>query len=518
MPIPLTLQERFALGRQQRKHMRRADHAGFTPQSRTASPLELLRASYRGRVPSLQAEKDRRMAASPFAFFRGAVCVMASDLSLAPNTGIHTQLCGDAHVSNLGAFEGPGGELLFDLNDFDETISGPFEWDVKRMATSLILAGLGAGASDSRCHDAVSAFLQSYRRSILRFAAMPVLELARYQVHRITHFSPVQQIFAAALRSTPAHNLLSLTEPVATTGTARRAKAKPADTRPPARHAGGKRSETEETTVPQASQSVQPRVFQSHPPLLTRITGVSAQRITDSLTPYADSLQPERRHFLAQYRPIDVAFKVVGTGSVGLRDYCIYLEGNGTSDPLFLQIKEETTSAYAPYLGKQRSTPSHQGQRVVQGERAMQLQSDSFLGWTTIEGREYLVRQFNDHKAAIDITQLRSSALLEYATVCGEILARGHARAGDPIILTGYLGSSARFDKAISRFAVAYAQQMEIDWKHFVRATGSAQTPSKTKAIESIQAKSTQATTRKAKPAPRSKTDRRTSTGSKRKS
>ena len=213
----------------------------------------------------------------------------------------------------------------------------------------------------------------------------------------------------------------------------------------------------------------QQRVFKTLPPRLTRVTGEVAEKVLGSLTKYAESLLPERRHFLAQYRPVDVAFKVVGTGSVGLRDYCVLLEGNGAKDPLFLQIKEEVASGYAPYVGvKARRVGVHQGRRVVEGERAMQLQSDPFLGWTTMEGRDYLVRQLNDHKASIQLESLRAVALLEYAAVCGEMLARGHARAGDCSMIAGYLGRSTRFDEAVGAFAEAYANQTEIDWKQLV--------------------------------------------------
>jgi uncharacterized protein (DUF2252 family) len=433
MPIPLTFRERIALGQAQRKHMRRADHAGWQPKLRRADPLALLANSMRGRVPELVPIKYDRMAASPFGFFRGAVPVMAYDLSLGPNTGIHTQLCGDAHVRNLGAFAAPDGRLVFDINDFDETIRGPFEWDVKRMATSLILAGREAGAKSTLCRDATRAFLARYRSMMHTFAQMPVLELAHYLVHRLHSVEPVSQILRLAERATPLHNLQALTVP--------------------------------------ANKKTAPRIFKTIDPILTRVHGEMARAVLRSLTPYAETLQPERRHFLAQYTPLDVAFKVVGTGSVGLRDYCIYLQGNGPNDPLFLQIKEETLSAYALYLGK---TPadSHQGRRVVEGQRAMQFQSDPFLGWTTIQGREFLVRQLNDHKAAIEMSELKSAGILEYATVCGETLARGHARSGDPGVIAGYLGTSARFDQAIAQFAADYATQTERDWQTLLRSRG----------------------------------------------
>jgi uncharacterized protein (DUF2252 family) len=366
------------------------------------------------------------MLASPFGYFRGAVPVMAADLATLPNTGIVNQICGDAHVRNLGAFAAPDGRLVFDINDFDETITAPFEWDLKRLATSLTLCGRALAAKKSACEQAVLAFTERYRKFIDTFSRMPVTEVARYQVHRLQRISPVSKALLKAERSTPPHNLEKLTGP--------------------------------------ASAPAEKRRFKEQEPVLTRVNAAQRRAVLASLVEYNQTLQPERRHFLAQYYPIDVAFKVVGTGSVGLRDYVIYFEGNGPADPLFLQIKEQPGSAYAPYVGADNLT-SHQGQRVVNGQRAMQFQSDPFLGWTTIANRHYEVRQLNDHKGSIEIEDLAGEGLVEYAEMCGELLARGHARSGDSCVLAGYIGNGKRFGEAIVRFAEAYADQTEKDWE-----------------------------------------------------
>jgi uncharacterized protein (DUF2252 family) len=448
MTHPVSAKERFALGQERRKQMRRMHHKMWSVKDRKENPLKLLDAATKGRVPALVALKNELMSASPFAYFRGAVPVMAYDFSLVENTGICNQLCGDAHVRNLGAFAGPDGRLEFDINDFDETIVAPFEWDVKRMATSLVLAGRGAGAKNLQCREAAAVFLERYRMTMAAFARMPVLEVARYKVHRLGNVSPVAGIMRMAERATPMHTLSVLTEVEG------------------AASLGVKK-------VKKGAVVVRPeRVFKAIPPTLTRVKGALAEQVVGSLTMYSETLEPQRRHFLEQYRPVDVAFKVVGTGSVGLRDYCIYMEGNGRKDPLFLQIKEEVASGYAPYVAgaRGRKAKQHEGRRVVTGERAMQLQSDPFLGWTTMDGRDYLVRQLNDHKASIQLEDLRATGLMEYASVCGELLARGHARAGDSAMVSGYLGTSTRFDDAVGSFAETYADQTEADWKQLLRS------------------------------------------------
>ncbi len=423
--------ERRKLGHARRKQAGRHAHEDLDPGKRRAKALELLEHSMRGRVPALIRLKYKLMAEAPFAYFRGAVPVMAADLALLPRTGIVTQICGDAHVRNLGAYAAPDGRLLFDINDFDETITGPFEWDLKRMAASLVLAGRAAGHKDASACDAVEACIARYTGLMQEFAEIPHLEVARFQVHRMDLARPVHEALSKAERATPLHTMEQLTAPAGKNGAMRR--------------------------------------FRESKPMLTRVTGGRAKQVLHSLNAHCAMLEPQRQHLLSLYRPVDVAFKVVGTGSVGLRDYCVYFEGNGPADPLFLQIKEETQSAYAPYL-KDVRLPQHNGQRVSEGQRAMQSQSDPFLGWTRIGSRQFLVRQLNDHKGTIEIDDLAGANLKAYAEVCGELLARGHARSGDALMIAGYLGGGGNFAEALGKFGARYADQTEKDWEELRKA------------------------------------------------
>ncbi len=427
-----TPEERRALGQARRKQVGRHQNDALYCKDRPVSALAIVERSMRGRIPALIALKYQLMAQSPFGFFRGAAPVMAADLAQLPSTGIVSQLCGDAHVRNLGAFAAPDGRLVFDINDFDETIRGPFEWDLKRMAASLVLAGREAGHKTSPARKAAAACIERYAVQMRTFARMPLIEMNRFLVHRLGLTRPVQIAFAKAERATPQHTLQQL-------------------------------------TVPVSSQPGARRRFKESKPMLTRVTGARAAAVIASLGPYRQMLEPQRQHLLDFYRPVDVAFKVVGTGSVGLRDYCIYLEGNGPGDPLFLQIKEETTSAYAPYLPDAHSA-QHNGQRVAEGAKFMQIQTDPFLGWTHIGNRQYLVRQLKDHKGSIEIQDLAGTNLKAYAEVCGELLARGHARSGDPQVIAGYIGGGAAFAEAIADFATAYADQTERDWEQLRRS------------------------------------------------
>lgn len=427
-----TPEERRNLGQARRKQVGRQKHDELNIKARQVPALQLLERVERGRIPALLKLKHQLMAQSPFGYFRGAVPVMAADLSVLPNTGIVSQLCGDAHVRNLGAFAAPDGRLVFDINDFDETIRGPFEWDLKRMAASLVLAGRESGHKESSAAATVELCIERYCEQMRAFAEMTLLEVGRFQVHRLGSVAPIHEALLKAERATPVHTLDRLTEPASNkSGTARR--------------------------------------FRESKPMLSRVTGSQAVTVLAALSPYREMLESQRQHLLSLYRAVDVAFKVVGTGSVGLRDYCIYFEGNGPHDPLFLQIKEEVPSAYTPYLPDAHPA-HHNGQRTVEGQRAMQVQSDPFLGWTHVAGRDYLVRQLNDHKGSIEIEDLAGSGLAAFAEICGELLARGHARSGDPLVISAYLGSGGGFAQALGRFGSLYADQTEKDWQALRRS------------------------------------------------
>ncbi len=459
-----TPEERRRLGQARRKQVGRQQHGELNVKARPSSSLALVERSMRGRLPALVKLKYDLMAESPFAYFRGAAAVIAADLSVLPSTGIVSQLCGDAHVRNLGAYAAPDGRLVFDISDFDETIRGPFEWDLKRMAASLVLiaraVGSGAGHIDELARDAVVACVERYAAGMRAFARMPYLEMARFQVHRIGGAQPVHAALVKAERATPQHTLEQFTQPV------RGMPGSPRRGLPPW---GDKPGSPLKGRPPWGGKPGAPRRFKETKPTLTRVTGARAAAVLASLGPYREMLEPERQHLLSLYRPVDVAFKVVGVGAVGLRDYCVYFEGNGPGDPLFLQIKEETASAYAPYL-PEAHPPHHNGRRVVEGQRAMQMESDPLLGWTQMGGRQFLVRQLKDHKGSIDLEDLAGDGLKAYAEVCGELLARGHARSGDPLIIAGYLGAGGGFAEALAKFGALYAVQTEKDWEELRRA------------------------------------------------
>jgi uncharacterized protein (DUF2252 family) len=424
-------EQRLKAGRDRRKQLSRSRLGEFDPHKRKYKPVDLLCSATEGRVPSLLPLKYSRMAASPFAFFRGAVSIMAADLALEPTTDLKVQLCGDAHVQNLGSFETPDGRLVFDVNDFDETIPGPWEWDIKRMAASIVLAGQESAHGRLDCERAVEAFASGYCETIETLADQPVLTAARHLIHRMKDAQAITAALAEAERAQPKDLLKRYTE----------------------KGAHGKRR------------------FKQIPNTLRRIQGAERAAVLGSLPLYQKSLAPERLHLFDFFKEKDAAFKVVGTGSVGLRDYVVLMEGNGSADPLFLQIKQEVQSAYAPYIKHQAYR--HQGQRVAEAQRRIQPVSDLLLGWTRFDVHDFLVRQLNDHKGSVDLMKLRGGGLVSLAEVAGELLARGHARSGDALAIKGYIGSWDKIVKSIVSFGAKYATVTQDDYSEFKKAIAS---------------------------------------------
>ncbi len=424
-PTNASQKQRYQQGRQQRQHLGRAKLGQVRDKKRNFDPVELLLRGRENRVAKLLPLKYSRMCVSPFAFFRGAASLMAADLGQQANTELFVQLCGDAHIQNLGCFGAPDGRIIFDINDFDETIHGPWEWDIKRMAVSIVLAGLEVQHPPSACASAVECFVNSYCESLQALAREPVLVAARNQIHQWKSAQPLSAALQQAQRANISDLLKKYTE-------------------------RNKRGQVRFKTIEQ---------------LIWKIPGSTHQQVLGSLSGYQQSLAGERLHLFHFFHPVDVAFKVVGTGSVGLRDYLILMEGNGTEDYLFLQVKQEASSVYAPYLKNQ--TYAHQGRRVAEGQRRFQPLSDLLLGWTKIRNHDYLVRQLNDHKGRLDLAQLKGEGLATLAGIAGQLLANGHTRSGDALMITGYIGDPEKVVKAIAQYALEYAAFTQADFESF---------------------------------------------------
>ena len=404
--------------------------------------LSLLRAQEADRESDLVPLRYQRMSSDPFAYLRGAAAVMASDLSLRPHTGIQVQLCGDAHLANFGMFASQERKLVFDINDFDETHPGPFEWDVKRLATSAAVSAKnsGFGAADQRAIAVTAA--QSYRYWIEQFSSTPTLDL---------WFTPLQVEWVLGL--------LKKSE----IKTALKKAIKKAKTK------------TVDSAVEKITEVVDgKRQFQNDPPLLTRMTGSERTSVVERLAPiyasYVSTMQLDRASLLTHYSFVDFAFKVVGVGSVGTRAYVLLLE-SGDGEPLILQAKQAGKSVLEPYLAE--SIFENHGERVVAGSRLMQTSGDAFLGWCRGNGDvqyDFYFRQLWDMKGGIDVTKLDVESQTVYAQICGAVLARAHARAGDPSLIGGYLGSTDGFDEAIGSYAMAYTAINDIDYQQLVDA------------------------------------------------
>jgi uncharacterized protein (DUF2252 family) len=452
----LTPAQRMAMGKALRRETPRSSHADWQPAAKREDPVAQLQAQAVSRVPELVPIRYGRMLRSPFAFFRGAAAVMAADLAETPVCGLRAQLCGDAHLSNFGGFASPEREMLFDINDFDETLPGPWEWDVKRLAASLQIAGEDRQLDHVHCREAVVWGMRSYREAMQGFAQMTNLAVwyARLEAEQI--LAMAQQWGAGAKR------VKTLEKSIA--------KARAKDS---------------ERAIGKLTESVDGKLrFISAPPLIVPIEELlpEGQRrqlqegMAELLGSYRDSLPDERRQLFDSYRFQGIARKVVGVGSVGTRAWVVLMVGRDKQDPLVLQCKEAQASVLEPYAGASRYANS--GQRVVEGQRLMQAASDIFLGWLPAIGldeqpRDFYVRQLWDGKLSVDIEAMGHEQLRNYARLCGWTLARAHARSGDRIAIAGYLGKSGVFDEAIADFAHAYSAQNLLDHQALADAVAS---------------------------------------------
>lgn len=438
-PSGPTFEDRIAAGKALRAKCPRSSQGDFASDRHGRDPVALIKESNLGRLPDLVPIRHQRMLASPFAFYRGTASIMGHDLARSPASGLRVQASGDCHLCNFGVYSTPERNLIFDLNDFDETLPAPWEWDVKRLGASFVLAARARGLEDSDGSEIAATAARSYRVQIARFAEMRVLEVwySRLDEARVARDAPT-----AVLRR-------RLEEGIAEA-----------------------RAATAEKMLPRMTEFVDGRRrIVNRPPYVLHMaqSGGAYERLVRLFSSYRRSLPADRRFLLDRYRMEDTAVKVVGVGSVGTRCGVILLLAS-ENDPLFLQINEARPSVLEPFAGRSRFV--HQGERVVTGQRLMQAASDLFLGWASDEKTKhhYYFRQLKDMKWSADVEQMSKPALLFYAEVCGWALARAHAKGGDAAMIRGYLGRAGVFDEAVAKFARAYANQVEKDFAAFTRA------------------------------------------------
>jgi uncharacterized protein (DUF2252 family) len=444
----VTVAERVARGKAARAQAPRSAHAVFDPAARRADPIDLLEAQARTRVPELVPIRYGRMLVSPFTFYRGAAKIMAADLATTPRSGLEVQCCGDAHLSNFGVFASPERKLVFDINDFDETLPGPWEWDVKRLAASMLIAARDNGYGVKDQENAVLAAVSQYRTAMRSFAAMGTLEVwySHVEVESLLQ-QHASQVRRAMIKRT-AKNL---------------AKARTRDSM----SAFSKLTHRIDGRAEIVDQS----------PLIVPIRALASDTTEESvldelrelLRAYRESLQYDRRLLLEQFELSDFARKVVGVGSVGTRAWIALLFGRDADDPLFLQMKEAEASVLEEHLGESQFT--NHGERVVSGQRLMQAASDIFLGWVHVSAgldgaaRDFYGRQLKDWKGSAEIEQMVPEGMAIYGRLCGLTLARAHARSGDRIAIAAYLGGGTAFDRAILEFSKLYADQNQRDYR-----------------------------------------------------
>ena len=452
----LTPAEHAARGKAARADVPRSSHAIFEPSASRPDPVSLLEQQATSRVPELVPIRYGRMLTSAFAFYRGAALIMAEDLSATPRSGLLTQLCGDAHLSNFGLFASPERRMVFDINDFDETLPGPWEWDLKRLAVSFVVAARDSGFTTAEQSAAVLETVAAYRTAMQGFATQP--NMAVWYAHIDTD---------------------TLVDQIRSQGVAKRGLDLTSEIMAKARTRDSMRAFSKLTQLVDGH-----RRFISDPPLIVPIDELLpdleraqlVEQIKGLLRSYQRSLTSDRRSLIQQYDFVDMARKVVGVGSVGTRAWAIYLQGRDEGDPLFMQVKEAQKSVLESYLGP--SEYSNSGQRVVAGQRMMQANSDITLGWQRVKGmdgleRDFYVRQLYDGKGSVPIERMLPPGLALYGRLCGWTLARAHARSGDRIAIAAYLGTGSVFDNAIRDFSHAYADQNEKDFAALQAAAAS---------------------------------------------
>jgi uncharacterized protein (DUF2252 family) len=453
LDLPKAVETRMAEGRAERESVPLEAHAEWAASDGRPDPVGILEAQNATRVPELVPIRHGRMIVSPFTFYRGGAAIMAADLSQTPSTGLRVQCCGDAHLSNFGVFAAPDRRLVFDLNDFDETLPAPFEWDLKRLVASFVVAARDNGNRRKQQRAAARAAAEAYRTTMATATAMRFLEVWYARID--------------------AEDLLS-----ELTGRLDKATVKAAQ-----KNLAKARKRTSLGSLSKFAERVDDGYrIKQQPPVIVRPPdaryGDLEQIVRQGLSDYADSLSPERRLVLDHYHYEDFARKVVGVGSVGTEAFMALLMGDRDDDPLFLQVKEADTSVLAAYAGG--GEYEQEGERVVQGQRIMQAASDPFLGWATgtgAGGRQFYVRQLRDMKGSAVIEGMPPARLARYGQICGATLARAHARSGDAAKIAGYLGDDDTFDRALERFADAYADQNDADYAAFTAAVDEQRIP-----------------------------------------